>query len=388
MKRSLVKSNTVFSLVVLWSLGYTILFIYISIASSLKDQFSFSPLSSNDHNIPYVDPDPIDFVYTWVNGSDPEWIKTRSTYLRSLLISPRHPGSVRRFRDYGSLYFSIKLSYMFAPWVRRIFIVTADKQVPTWFNKHEFPNVEFIFHSSLFQNPSHLPTYNSNAVESHIHEIPGLAEKYVYLNDDMLLTRPWSREDAFPGGRPAYQYDPKLSLSDKELCKMNQFTCGHVKARDVLSNAGLLREDFDTLKVIAHSGHPFIKSEVIALQKVFPEIYEKTSSMHFRESYVRLTPLYYQSSISTSVKVVADYRWFFVKLPLEDFRKRVDQLYTRPRQWSVAQDGIKGSSSETNDLLEEFDVAMQDFLEYVECNIDYLNAKHSEKRKYPWSKYL
>ena len=39
----------------------------------------------------------------------------------------------------------------------------------------------------IFQNHSHLPTFSSPAIETHIHRIPGLSQKFIYLNDDVMF---------------------------------------------------------------------------------------------------------------------------------------------------------------------------------------------------------
>ncbi|XP_025939692.1 N-acetylglucosamine-1-phosphotransferase subunits alpha/beta isoform X8 [Apteryx rowi] len=39
----------------------------------------------------------------------------------------------------------------------------------------------------IFQNVSHLPTFSSPAIESHIHRISGLSQKFIYLNDDVMF---------------------------------------------------------------------------------------------------------------------------------------------------------------------------------------------------------
>ena len=39
----------------------------------------------------------------------------------------------------------------------------------------------------IFLNQSHLPTYSSPAIESHIHRIPGLSKNFLYLNDDVMF---------------------------------------------------------------------------------------------------------------------------------------------------------------------------------------------------------
>ena len=36
-------------------------------------------------------------------------------------------------------------------------------------------------------NKSHLPTFSSPAIEAHLHRIPGLSDKFIYLNDDVMF---------------------------------------------------------------------------------------------------------------------------------------------------------------------------------------------------------
>jgi UDP-N-acetylglucosamine-lysosomal-enzyme len=40
----------------------------------------------------------------------------------------------------------------------------------------------------IFLNKSHLPTFSSPAIECHIHNIKGLSNNFIYMNDDIILT--------------------------------------------------------------------------------------------------------------------------------------------------------------------------------------------------------
>jgi hypothetical protein len=72
--------------------------------------------------------------------------------------------------------------YMHAPWVRFIYLVTAS-QLPNWLNASH-PRVRIVNHAALFPDPTHLPTFNSLAIESVLHRIPGLSEYFLYFNND------------------------------------------------------------------------------------------------------------------------------------------------------------------------------------------------------------
>ncbi|KAA0721026.1 N-acetylglucosamine-1-phosphotransferase subunits alpha/beta [Triplophysa tibetana] len=93
--------------------------------------------------------------------------------------------SASRFEDNEELRYSLRSIEKHAPWVRHIFIVT-NGQIPSWLNLDN-PRVSVVPHQDIFQNQSHLPTFSSPAIETHIHRIPGLSQKFIYLNDDVMF---------------------------------------------------------------------------------------------------------------------------------------------------------------------------------------------------------
>lgn len=93
--------------------------------------------------------------------------------------------SASRFEDNEELRYSLRSIEKHAPWVRNIFIVT-NGQIPSWLNLDN-PRVTIVTHQDVFQNLSHLPTFSSPAIESHIHRIKGLSQKFIYLNDDVMF---------------------------------------------------------------------------------------------------------------------------------------------------------------------------------------------------------
>lgn len=93
--------------------------------------------------------------------------------------------SASRFEDNEELRYSLRSIERHAPWVRNIFIVT-NGQIPSWLNLDN-PRVTIVTHQDVFRNLSHLPTFSSPAIESHIHRIQGLSQKFIYLNDDVMF---------------------------------------------------------------------------------------------------------------------------------------------------------------------------------------------------------
>ena len=140
---------------------------------------------------------PIDVVYTWVDDADPEWQRQRARF------SPDTEGlavdALNRSRtiDHGELRYSLRSLASYASWVRHIWVVTSG-QVPAWLNL-DHPNLTLVTHEQIFKDPSALPTFNSHAIESQLHHIDGLAQHFIYLNDDVFFGRPVAPELFFHG---------------------------------------------------------------------------------------------------------------------------------------------------------------------------------------------
>ncbi len=137
----------------------------------------------------------IDFVLTWVDGSDPEWLKERQEYV---------PGqgadsSACRYRDWGNLQYWFRGVEKFTPWVNKIYFVTWG-HVPSWLNT-EHPKLQIVKHTD-FMNAEYLPTFNINAIELNLHKIEGLSEQFVFFNDDTFVINPMKEEDFFKNGLP------------------------------------------------------------------------------------------------------------------------------------------------------------------------------------------
>lgn len=156
----------------------------------------------------------IDFVIAWVDGSDPEWKREKEKYWRAAhgedLTGQQNTGSVRedtaapdsrdvRYRDGGSLRYWFRAVEKYAPWVRRVHLVTCG-QKPSWLNTNA-PKLDLVFHRDFIPE-KYLPTFSSHPIELNMHRIPGLTEQFVYFNDDFYLTAPVRPTDFFVRGLP------------------------------------------------------------------------------------------------------------------------------------------------------------------------------------------
>ena len=132
----------------------------------------------------------IDFVLTWVDGSDPAWREEKRRYERSDALRSFAGGEANtdcRYRDYGILKYWFRGVEKFAPWFNRVYFVTCG-QKPDWLDETN-PRLRLVKHTDYIPS-EYLPTFHSNAIELNLHRIGGLSEHFVLFNDDTFLLRP------------------------------------------------------------------------------------------------------------------------------------------------------------------------------------------------------
>lgn len=137
----------------------------------------------------------IDFVVTWVDGSDPAWRAQKAQYDGSGNIDDRE----ERYRDWGLFRYWFRGVERFAPWVRKVHLVTWG-HLPEWLDTKN-PKLHIVRHEEYIPG-EFLPTFNCNVLEIYLHKIPELSERFVYFNDDTHLVRPVEPAYFFRDGKP------------------------------------------------------------------------------------------------------------------------------------------------------------------------------------------
>jgi len=192
---------------------------------------------TNATNITNVNNIPIDVVYTcytWVDSYDPE----RDYYKNKLLSKTDFNRDKERYEQSEELKYSIKSIEKNCPWVRNIYIVVKDDQKPNFINfdtdllsqrassgknTNKIP-IQLIKHSMIMPSSS-LPTFSSISIELCLHNIAGLSDYYIYMNDDLFITKPLLKTDFIKEGKPLVNITP----ADKEYIKK-------IKNKDYITN--------------------------------------------------------------------------------------------------------------------------------------------------------
>lgn len=244
---------------------------------------------------------PIDAVYMWVDGADPEWRARRQAALERAGASAvtLHDSAVNecRFQDNDELRYSLRSLARFAPWVRRVYLLT-DGQRPRWLDEH---SVRLVRHEDVFP-PGSPPVFNSTAIETVQHRAPGLAEHFISLNDDFLFGRPVEESDFFlPDGRPRIWLARRSTRharwrTEEELASLPPHEAGNIRARQ------LVRERFaaNNPYSMRHFPRPMTVSSMEELWKTFPEEMTATMRSPFRSCKDITLPVLYASWMMAS----------------------------------------------------------------------------------------
>ena len=267
---------------------------------------------------------PIDVVYTWVDGSDPEWRRKKEA--AEAEREGRAPlelaTSRQRFENRDELRYSIRSVHMFAPFVRNIYIVT-DGQVPSWLDEGQ-EGVHVVDHKDIFP-PEALPCFNSHAIEARLHHIPGLSEHFLYLNDDVFFGAEVFPTDFFhPNGIS------KVFLSKATIAR--HLPAERARASDWGGRNAqeLILREFGKLFVnkSRHTAHVLRRSVMGEIEERFPDEMARTVANTFRDE-TDLAPtsiLYPNYALVTARAVIDSIAYGYVDLSAPDLERRLAGL--------------------------------------------------------------
>lgn len=243
----------------------------------------------------------IDFVVTWVDGSDPAWRNKKAQFDGSVDTSKYSMNSDKAYREWGTFKYWFRGVEKFAPWVNKVYLVT-DNQKPEWLDVNS-DKLVVIDHKQIINN-DYLPVFSANPIESNLHNIPDLSEYFVFFNDDMYLTAPVKPTDFFSEeGLPKYVTALAPITTERngtghfQMNDMGIITT-YFSRPEILKNGKFLSPKqgikqiiktmlYGTTKFIcgfweSHLPYPLLKSTYELLWNKESGVLEKTSSSRFR----------------------------------------------------------------------------------------------------------
>lgn len=242
----------------------------------------------------------VDAVITWVDGNDPAHHERLASYLAQAGFAPSGrslPRAARptRFGAAGEIDFCVRSILRHAPWIRRIHVV-CDRQQPQIIKQlqrsEHAERFHLVDHREIFAGfEHHLPTFSSRSIISLLWCINGLAENFIYFNDDMVLLRDVQPEDFFRDGKVVLRgcwqplsnsrWHRRLWLTIKRLKWQRRNRPGNVIAQELSAQLAGSTGRFFRLK---HFPYPMRRSTLAAFFAKHPDLLEHNVGYRLRSS--------------------------------------------------------------------------------------------------------
>ncbi|KAF9414060.1 hypothetical protein BGZ94_000521 [Podila epigama] len=161
----------------------------------------------------------------------------------------------------------------------------ASFQVPFWLDLGASKDtVHLVPHSSIFEDSSVLPSFNSLSIESQLHHIPNITDIFMYLNDDVFLgTRTLPSDIWTPIYGFVFHLEPTLLVPPTPLpAPRNTATVGEWHS---LRHSNVLLSTLFGPRpraYLAHVPHVLSTPMLEEIQTLWPNEFRETSAHRFR----------------------------------------------------------------------------------------------------------
>lgn len=227
----------------------------------------------------------IDLVYLWVDGNDPKWQAKRNAFLERKVENSLSSFN-GRYVNNDELKYSLRSVERYAPWIRKIFIVTDD-QTPEWLDI-ENPKIKIIDHKEILPAES-LPCFNSNVLEHFLCKISNLSEYFILSNDDTFFNKIVSPTTFF--GKDGY---PIIRLTRKPFRRFRWFLREQIfknphklYSKALFNAAELVKQKFGFFYngLPHHNIDSYLKSDCIRVgEQIFKNEIDHTKMNHIRNA--------------------------------------------------------------------------------------------------------
>ena len=296
-------------------------------------QLMNSPKQKTLSSIQTKSNDAIDIVYLWVDGNDPKWrAKRRAAFAALDSTASLAPFSnvEGRFRDNKELLYSLRALKRFFPDHGHVYIVT-DGHAPPWLRCDE--SITVIDHQSLIP-ASNLPTFDSGNIESYIHHIPNLSERYFYCNDDVFFGKPVKIDDWFFEGGICLAWSDDQLVSDLSLqpgatslvnaCRLSNQWLSENYGQD----ENRITDYVHTFRTFAHGPRPMLKSLLMDLELLAPKLFQGVRATVFRQwdQPTIISDFVLRWALAHGRAQIRDYRHLYLSSGNSDLSQKLAQL--------------------------------------------------------------
>lgn len=251
-----------------------------------------------------VQAEPVDVVYTWVNHRDPEWAAAFRQHRPSEDNPGRDAAALSRFHSVDELRYSLRSVAQNLPWAARIHVLT-NCAPPKWLDaSHD--QIQWVRHDSIIP-AAFLPTFSSHVIESYLHRIPGLADRFLYMNDDFFIAAPKEKNFFFGEGGSS------LAFLEEDGVVSGPPSPGDPDYLNAARNsAGLLLRDFGfwPTRLHKHAAYALRRDVLAEIEDRWAADFDRFRSSRFRSIQDLNLPsfLYHHYALATGRAEVAPLR--------------------------------------------------------------------------------
>lgn len=293
---------------------------------------------------------PIDLVCLWVDGDDEAWLERRRQRMVELGLvddADEQPAALsngdgversvsseatksRLYRSRDELRFAIRSAQMYAPFINHVYLVT-DGQRPDWL-ADDVEGITVVDHKEIFP-PGSPPVFNSSALDTRLHHIPGLSEHFLVSNDDIFFINPTFPVDFFTasGAMRLFLSKARIPIGDE--------LPGEPAVDSAIRNTRRLIEREHGVTITQKFKHIPIPQR-ISVRRVVAERYsdavEQTTESSFRSTTdISFSHLTLYESLLTGEGVVGTLPYDYVGLDSPRLDRRLELLREDPGQLKV-----------------------------------------------------
>ncbi len=297
---------------------------------------------------------PIDAVYTWVDDRDPHWRARRREVLGCFSQEVNADGNIdMRYANRDELRYALRSLHLFADFVDHVYLVT-DSQIPEWMDTSH-PGITVVDHSEIFCDTDLLPTFNSHAIEARLHRIPGLSERYLYINDDVYFARRVGPDAFFRQNGLSTYSSSRALIGDGAPCADEYSVTSAAKNGRALMFDKFRR--FPTSK-IKHTPHAQQRRVIAEIERRFPEQYRAVGRHQFRTpgDISVASSLHHHVGEALGWAVHDQLPYEYVSLGASDLAGRLDNLLSKDRfaTWCLNDTGDDTTAEEIERTLKRF----------------------------------
>ena len=204
----------------------------------------------------------IDLVYTWCDAADAAWRAKKDAAARACGLGAKSRGNAAcRFEGNDDIRYALRSAERNVPWFRKIHLVIDDDITPPAWLKLDHPRLNVVRLSEIMPAAA-LPCFCSGTIEHHLARIPGLAERYVYSNDDCMFGRPVGPEFFFArDGYPRFRFGGLRNPSPEARQANYNYIC-NLEAADRLARAACPEPNRDLACALSRYPHHCIDAYV------------------------------------------------------------------------------------------------------------------------------